>query len=195
MPDSVENGKLVQRFDYAIRGSNIDQIAQLVRQLLTDRAWENFVFPNMVRNEHNTSLGQFLTAEPLQGLGFKDVKAIDALIKKACDPDLYADWHEAMKRKHGGDRKSEEAQIKPDNVSLDSGYGNSQSYTLSRLKNDHPKLFAKVVAGELSANAAAIKAGFRKTATPYQQLEKLILKLRGKLTAAERRRLSQQLLK
>lgn len=35
------------------------------------------------------------------------------------------------------------------------------TYTLRRLKRDHPALAAKVVGGKLSANAAAIEAGFR----------------------------------
>lgn len=44
--------------------------------------------------------------------------------------------------------------------------GNSRAFTLSRLKKDAPELFDRVVAGELSANAAAIEAGFRKKQTP-----------------------------
>jgi hypothetical protein len=40
--------------------------------------------------------------------------------------------------------------------------GTSKSYTVSRLKRDRPDLFGKVVAGELSANKAAIEAGFRR---------------------------------
>jgi len=48
----------------------------------------------------------------------------------------------------------------PDNVR--GFYGNQATYTLARLKRDHPALADRVVAGELSANAAAIAAGFRK---------------------------------
>jgi len=40
--------------------------------------------------------------------------------------------------------------------------GNNPTYALKRLKRDRPDLAAKVIAGELSANAAAIQAGFRK---------------------------------
>ncbi len=40
--------------------------------------------------------------------------------------------------------------------------GNNPTYALKRLKRDRPDLADKVIAGELSANAAAIKAGFRK---------------------------------
>jgi hypothetical protein len=44
---------------------------------------------------------------------------------------------------------------------LSASKGNSKAYTLSRLKRESPELFAAVCDGELSANAAAIKAGFR----------------------------------
>ena len=74
---------------------------------------------------------------------------------------------EAMRRKvrdllnpeaagHGGDRRSEQV----DNVNMKQG-GNSESYTVRRLKRDRPELAQKVIQGEISANAAAIKAGFR----------------------------------
>ena len=40
--------------------------------------------------------------------------------------------------------------------------GNNQEYTLRRLARDNPALLDKVESGELSANAAAIQAGFRR---------------------------------
>jgi hypothetical protein len=48
------------------------------------------------------------------------------------------------------------------NVTLASKRGNRLSYTLRRLKRDRPDLAQKVVTEEMSANAAAIEAGFRK---------------------------------
>ena len=73
---------------------------------------------------------------------------------------------------HGGDRKT--INIKSDNVTLDPvERGNSKSYTVSRLKRDRPDLFGKVVAGELSANRAAIEAGFRRKPTTIEQIKTL----------------------
>ena len=37
----------------------------------------------------------------------------------------------------------------------------SATYALKRLKRDHPELAKQVINGDLSANAAAIQAGFR----------------------------------
>jgi hypothetical protein len=59
--------------------------------------------------------------------------------------------------------------------------GNSALYTLKRLKRDRPDLFQVVLGGGMSANAAAIEAGFRKQPPPFDQ----ILKLLPKLSTAE----------
>lgn len=40
--------------------------------------------------------------------------------------------------------------------------GTGETYTLARLRRDRPDLAKRVAAGELSANAAAIEAGFRR---------------------------------
>jgi len=58
---------------------------------------------------------------------------------------------------------------KPDNIRVDSNsYGTSATHTLKRLKRDNPELAERVVNGELSANAAAIEAGFRKPTITLQ---------------------------
>jgi hypothetical protein len=49
-------------------------------------------------------------------------------------------------------------------------HGTSATYTMKRLKRDRPDLFSQVLEGELSANAAAIKAGWRKKKTPLEQM-------------------------
>ncbi len=51
-------------------------------------------------------------------------------------------------------------------------YGTSREYTLRRLRRDRPELAEMVIGGKLSANAAAIEAGFRKRATPLDQLRR-----------------------
>lgn len=49
-----------------------------------------------------------------------------------------------------------------DNVSRFEEHGNSESYAIRRLRRDRPDLAELVLVGEMSANAAAIEAGFRK---------------------------------
>jgi len=65
--------------------------------------------------------------------------------------------------KHGGDHLHQDNNIMVPPVKQ---HGTSREYTLRRLKRDAPELAEMVLNGELSANAAAIEAGFRKRATP-----------------------------
>jgi hypothetical protein len=62
-------------------------------------------------------------------------------------------------------------------------------HTLRRLHRERPDLLDRVTKGELSANAAAIEAGFRRKLTPFEQ----VMKLLPKLTEEERRQLRQLL--
>lgn len=63
---------------------------------------------------------------------------------------------------HGGDRRSAD---QGDNITLKER-GTSADYTLARLKRDRPDLAERVMREELSANAAAIEAGFRERKIP-----------------------------
>ena len=75
---------------------------------------------------------------------------------------------------HGG------ARIRGSNAASD---GRGVTYILRRLKRDRPDLLKRVVSGELSANAAAVEAGFRKRPSALEQMQKLWLRL----SPAERR--------
>ena len=80
---------------------------------------------------------------------------IEALIRD--DVEVLAMYREAMKPKRGPRQHSI-----VDNVNdIQTPKGNTRAYTLSRLKREEPELFQRVAAKELSANAAAIKAGKR----------------------------------
>jgi KilA-N domain len=63
-----------------------------------------------------------------------------------------------------------------DNIKPTQG-GTSADYTRKRLKRDRPDLLERVAEGEMSLNAAAIEAGFRKVKTPLEQVMALIPKL------------------
>jgi hypothetical protein len=81
----------------------------------------------------------------------------------------------------GGDRQSESRSINDNVINALSSQGNSKSYTVSRLKRDRPDLFERVVAGELSANRAAIEAGYRQASefggSTWFDRQKIISKL------------------
>jgi predicted RNA-binding Zn-ribbon protein involved in translation (DUF1610 family) len=79
---------------------------------------------------------------------------VEALIEN--DAEVLAMWRAATTAPVGKPSHNN------DNVSIKPRHGNSLAYTLDRLERQRPDLFARVVAKQLSANAAAIEAGFRK---------------------------------
>jgi len=64
--------------------------------------------------------------------------------------------------------------------------GNSRAYALSRLEREFPGLYEKVKAGLMSANRAAVQAGFRAPTKPKTRIEKC-LALWNKMTDREKR--------
>jgi hypothetical protein len=184
--DIVENGQLVNRMSYAVADGekSIKHVPLLIKEVIETGAWQRRLVGKLPV-EHKT-FRDFITTAPAQGMGWsteEDRKQVEALLRYS--PDVLQQWVDALKGKHGGDRKSEEAPIKIDNVTLDRKSGNSLGYTLDRLKREHSDLYAKVVAGDMTANAAAISAGFRKKLTSFE----IILKQLPKLTPDERARL------
>jgi hypothetical protein len=181
--DVVENGQLVNQMYHAIKEGelNIKHIPYWVEQVIDSGAWRKRWTGAFVV-EH-TSFRSFIMTARVEGLGWNsedDLKQIESLLRYA--PDVLTKWRQAITPEHGGDRRSENASIKNNNIILDRPVqGTSLAYTLDRLSRESPDLYAKVVAKELSANAAAIEAGFRKRPSPFEQVVKLI----PKLTAAE----------
>lgn len=70
-------------------------------------------------------------------------------------------------------------------------FGTSQSYTYRRLRRDAPELAEQVRSGAMTANAAAIAAGFRKrTMTVAIEVDAVERAIRAHFTRAQRRQLA-----
>ena len=81
---------------------------------------------------------------------------------------------------HGGKRTKGQA----DNIRLQ--YGTERRTTLARLHRDHQDLADRVERGELSANAAAIEAGFRRRTVSIPLVPAAFVRvIRARFTAAE----------
>lgn len=89
-------------------------------------------------------------------------------------------------RSHGGDRKSAVARQDQGSNSTLTERGTTAAYTIARLQRDRPDLAARVAAGELSAHAAAIEAGFRARTTTVPLTVRGAVGLLGKLSDADR---------
>jgi hypothetical protein len=156
-------------------------------------------FDRQLPETQNSSFVEFITAKPLSGCGWP-LDKVAALIKD--NPGVLTLWREATTRPVGTNQYAEGSH----NVTtLKAQRGNSVAYTLTRLKREAPELHQAVCRGEMSANAAAIQAGFRKRLTPLEQLQRLLPKLSAAhkraimpefvatLSAAERRELERLL--
>jgi hypothetical protein len=160
--NETEAGVLVEALWSAVSrgGKSLEQIPGMIKRLLETEAWKKRTIRTGKIVEH-TSFHSFLTTPPLDGCGYDPVK-IRKLISD--DPETLVLWREAMKHKRG-------PRSIVDNVNdIIRSDGNSVAYTVTRLKNDRPDLFDQVKAGKISANAAAIEAGFRKKITVLQKL-------------------------
>lgn len=160
-----DKGSLVQGlWDAVNRGTgSLANVAPLVRRVLETGAWRERIQDG--EKLTNQTFLEFVTAHPLKGCGWEP-EQVEALIKD--EPDTLVLWHDATKGQHGGDRTAS----KNDNITLEPKTGTSRAYTLARLKRKRRDLFDDVKAGKLSANAAAIKAGFRKPSTPIVDLRR-----------------------
>lgn len=87
----------------------------------------------------------------------EDPAKIEAVIRD--DAEVLAMWREAMKEQTH-DRGNQHTGGKHDNVMAATRQGNSRAYTCARLQREAPELFEEVKAGRMSANKAAIAAGF-----------------------------------
>ena len=153
MLNEIEKGQLaistVQCFT-GLKGS-LSNFPGLIKRVIAERVWERRLHHG--RLIELPDLRALITTKPIEGWG-QDPKKIEAVIKD--DAETLAMFREAMKPGQG--KRSDLG----DNVTeVEPSSGNSLSYTLDRLKREAPELFQRVVAKELSANAAAIEAGFR----------------------------------
>lgn len=152
MAERTHGFELIAEVSKALR-YNLSDIGHKVCALIDSEAWREFETPNGKTVKHDSFLS-FVEAEGLEGLGISMKR-----LRELC-----ADYPPAIERindlvpelgAHGGDRTEQER-----NTRLISR-SDTVDRVLARLKRDHPELAELVIAGELSANAAAVQAGFR----------------------------------
>jgi len=163
----VENEQLCKSAYDALDGgvARLSDFPGLLEKMIANRVWES----RMVRGKlvEFKSLREMVTSKVVDGGWQEDPKKIEAVIKD--EPEVLTMWREGMKEKTGPKSDDSLCDIVTEKGK---GTGNSKAYTLSRLKREFPQLFQAVCDGDLSANAAAIKAGFRKKPSPLDDLQR-----------------------
>jgi hypothetical protein len=150
----------------------LSELPIVLKKIITTGAWRRWRWVGSTFSQN--SLRSYLTSPPPNGVGMP-LDMVEKLI--ADDAEARAAYREAMVGEPGAHVPHD------DNIMMrNSEQGTSLSYTVERLKRDHPELFERVVRKELSANAAAIEAGFRHKPTPFE----IAKRVWPKLTAEER---------
>ena len=166
--NEIEKGQLCDSVMSAIHHGlgNLETVPALLRRIIENKAWEARQV-KMHGVVQLANLRELITKEPMVGWG-ENPDRIEALIRD--DTEVLAMWREAMKEKTGPKVKGGDGGLCNNITETKGTTGTSRAYTVSRLQREAPELFAQVAAGTISANAAAIKAGFRKKPTPLELL-------------------------
>jgi hypothetical protein len=126
----------------------------LLRRAIKEKAWgERVVHQTKQQIPAFPSLRVYIETAPPEGLG-ATCDIVERLIKD--DTEILALFRKATTRGKGQPKKSN-----GDIITIKPERGTSRAYLLERLQRERRDLFNKVLADELSANAAAIEAGFR----------------------------------
>jgi hypothetical protein len=162
-------GRDVAAMQSSIDSCNLNHVPETMRKVLENEAWREFWRNTLIQFP---SFREFIIASKRDGGCGWEPKYVEALLKKSGDVVVLGMYRKAMTRKKGRPSKEENGDI----VTISPERGNSLAYTLDRLSRENTDLLEKVKAGEMTANAAAKEAGWRKPPSPLKQLRKWWLK-------------------
>jgi len=145
------NANLVDSLGSATRhgGAALSDAPVLLRRVLEEKAWREFVTQRGDRVEHRT-FSAFVSTAPLKGLGV-DMELIERIVGTG-DPELLRLIRDAQRVGSGNPKPLESNGLQR---------GQASGYTADRLAHEAPDQYAAVKSGDLSINAAAVMAGIR----------------------------------
>ena len=174
----------------------------LIKSILENDEWRKLIRPVDGKLFVHESIESWILGEPWAGLHYPSWDALYAVLERAEDGDEVI----KMLVARGAPVSAVAADTKParakagrpsgnvDNIHIRPS-GTSEARTVARLKRDAPDLAQEVISGRLSANAAAIKAGFRKPSlTVPLDPERLARAVRRHFTPEEIQRLVRALM-
>lgn len=136
----------------------LKQFPALLKKVIATKAWERRTVRGKV--VELGSLRELITARPVSGWG-EDPSKVEAVIRD--DPEALAAFRDAMK--HQGQRTDFANNV----IEVDrSPVGNSRAYSIDRVRRQcDAETVAAVMSGDLSPNAALVKAGVRENRQVY----------------------------
>jgi hypothetical protein len=139
---------------------SLSNIPLLVKRIIKDKMWGEFYVDKTKQLVECASFMQFVTAQPMEGLG----TSIE-MLKRICAEDKEAfDLIDQVTQGKQGERtdlvNNVNEVVRP--------LGNTRQRALRQLRKSRPDLHAQVLKGKLSPHAAMIEAGFRKKTMTIQ---------------------------
>lgn len=161
--NEIERGQLCQSTIQSLYEATggLKHFPALLKKVISERAWER-------REAHGklvelSSLRELITEKPLRGWG-EDPAQIEAVIRD--DPEALVMYREAMLGHPGRPAAGETGNNIPALDRQDRGTSRAYSISLVQRECDAPTV-AAVMAGEMSPNAALVKAGVRENRQVY----------------------------
>lgn len=137
------------------------QFPALLKKVIATRAWERRAVHGKV--VELSSLRELITAKPVCGWG-EDPSKVEAVIRD--DPEALSAFREAMKGKPGRPKSTDETPTI--SRGIESIHGTTRAYSIARVQREcDPETVAAVMSGDLSPNAALVKAGVRENRQVY----------------------------
>jgi hypothetical protein len=159
--NEIERGQLCQSTIESLYDATggLRQFPSLLKKVIAEKAWERRTCHGNVVELKN--LRELITEKPIRGWG-EDPDKVEALIRD--DPEALLAFRGAMK--HQGERRDIGNNITE--VDSSSATGTSRAYSLARVQREcDADTVAAVMAGEVSPNAALVRAGVRENRQCY----------------------------
>lgn len=167
-----EGGEVVKVLQFALRDGmgGLDAIPGLVKRVIAENFWHERRVPQIGTVATFPSFAAFVTGELPEGLGTclqtiknlcrDDKEALDLIDKATAKPLGANQFTVVFDEIHHSPESAGDNNVNTNK--RNSPVGNSVAAALRRLRKDSPTLHARVIAGELSPNAAMVEAGLRK---------------------------------
>lgn len=161
----------------------LDNVPKLLTRIIREGLWKSFYCIPMLTDVAHDSFEHYVTDNLPTGLG-----TTIQMLKNICRDDTEAlnEIDKAVQRKAGDWDTHPNPDVIVDNINdTKRPTGTSKASALRRLRKDRADLHEKVIAGEISAHAAMVDAGFRKKPTPTEICIKAFGKCENRLATVK----------
>ena len=159
----------------------LDAVPKLIKRIIRDELWRSFYCKPVLSQIEFSTFEKYVTDDLPTGLG-----TTVQMLKNICrdDDEALSLIDAATQRKAGDWNTHPDPKVILDNIQDNKApTGTSKDAALRRLRKDRADLHEKVIAGEISAHAAMIDAGFRKKPTPEEVCVKAFRKAENRMEA------------